>query len=473
VIPNLVMDLIVPLLHRFMDVYLAGEIFLISIFVLTLSGTLALNRALYGYWSAMPLISFPLLYNGVLLVGVMNYLFGIGIALWALASWIWLRERAWPWRYLVSVLFVLVLFFCHLFAAGLYGLGLLSYELYRESLQGRKLRLRRVAAFISVGLPFLIVLPLFYVSPTLTLAKLNFWEANGKIDGVMLVFTTYYDLVAIALAAVVIAAGLWAMRYRVLHFHRFGWFLLGVGGLVYLAMPRVVFATYMADQRLPIGLAFMVIACMHLELTRKAVRQAFAAVLFVLLAIRVVEVQTVWQQLSRSTLDFRSSISEIALGSRVLVVYADASAGEAGRDLPYIHAACLAMIEKSSLVTTAFTVEGKQILQTRNKYSKIVDTDDGTPPSLGQFILATEVEADEADNYWDNWPTNFDYVYLLFTEPGAVNPDTERLELVKEGPRFQLYKVIRPAPDKTPDTKPDADKQKVDQPKKDQEEDEE
>ena len=448
VIPNLVMDLIVPVLHRFMNVYLAGEIFLISIFVLTLSGTLALNRALYGYWSAMPLIAFPLLYNGVLLVGLMNYLFGIGIALWALASWIWLRERAWPWRYVASSIFVIALFFCHLFAAGLYGLGLLSYELYRAWSGGWRISFHRFAIFASAGLPFLVVLPLLYVSPTLTLANLNFWEANGKIDGVMLVFTTYYDLVAIALAAVVIAAGLWAMRYRVLHFHRFGWFLLAVGGVTYLAMPRVIFATFMADQRLPIGLAFMVVACMHLELTRKAVRQGFAAVLFVLLAIRVAEVQVVWQQLSGATLDFRNSISSITPGSRVLVVYADGSAGDNARDLAYIHAACLAMIERSSLVTTAFTVKGKQILHVRNEYSHIADVEDGTPPNLGQFLIAADLEGDEIDNYWDGWPRNFDYVYLLFTEHDAPNPDTERLELVKEGRRFQLYRVLRPKPEK-------------------------
>ena len=55
---------------------------------------------------------------------------------------------------------MLALFFCHLFAAGLYGLGLLAYELYRESQHGWKLSLRRVAAFVAVGLPFLIVRPL-------------------------------------------------------------------------------------------------------------------------------------------------------------------------------------------------------------------------------------------------------------------------------------------------------------------------
>jgi len=467
VIPNLVMDVIVPFLQQFMSVYVAGEIFLISIFVVTLSGTLVLNRALYGYWSAMPLISFPLLYNGVLLVGVMNYLFGIGVAIWALASWVWLRDRAWPWRFLMSLLFVLILFFCHLFAVGLYGVGLLAFETYGTWQARGKFTLGRYAEFLSAGLPFLVVLPLLYVSPTLTLAAEYGWEADGKIDGLIMVFKTYYDMVAIALGAVVGVAALWAMRYRVLHFHRFGWFLLGVGGIVYLAMPRFLFATYLADQRLPIGLAFMIVACMHLEMRLQRVRNAFAAVLFVLLAVRVVEVQTVWQQLSGGTIEFRNSVNEIARGSRVLVVYADGNAGETARDLSYTHAACLAMIERSSLVTTAFTVKGKQILQVKNEYSHIADVEDGTPPNLGQFMLSAELEGDEIENYWDGWPKNFDYVYLLFTDSGAPNPDSDRLELVKEGPRFQLYKVIKTAPK----TAPAATQPKTDAPKKDQDDD--
>ena len=96
IIPNLMIDIIVPVLHRFMSVYLAGQIFTIAAFVLIASGTLVFSRALNGRWSLLPLIALPLLYNGVLLVGVMNYVFGIGLALWALAAWVTLRDRAWP-----------------------------------------------------------------------------------------------------------------------------------------------------------------------------------------------------------------------------------------------------------------------------------------------------------------------------------------------------------------------------------------
>src|SRR5262249_52239472 len=127
IIPNLMMDLVVPILERVMNVFVAGQVFTIASFVLILSGTLALNRQLFGHWSVLPLIAFPLLYNNIFLVGTMNYVFGIGLALWAMVSWLALRERTIVLRLFVSTLFVLMLFFCHLFAVGVYGLGVLSF----------------------------------------------------------------------------------------------------------------------------------------------------------------------------------------------------------------------------------------------------------------------------------------------------------------------------------------------------------
>src|SRR6185437_15031403 len=127
VIPNLTMDLIVPLLARFMNIYLAGQVFIVGMFALIVSGVLALNRVLIGRWSVFPLFAFPLLYNYVFLVGLMNYIFGIGVALWALAGWIALRERSWPLRFVLSTACVVALFFCHLCALGIYGIGVLSF----------------------------------------------------------------------------------------------------------------------------------------------------------------------------------------------------------------------------------------------------------------------------------------------------------------------------------------------------------
>ncbi len=126
IVPNLVMDILLPPLARFVNIYMAGQIFTISTFALIVSGTLAVNRVLFGRWSALPLIVCPLLYNFVFLVGIMNYLFGVGLALWALAAWLALLDRPLILRLAVSTAFVIALFFCHLYAVGIYGIEVLA-----------------------------------------------------------------------------------------------------------------------------------------------------------------------------------------------------------------------------------------------------------------------------------------------------------------------------------------------------------
>src|SRR3981081_3547747 len=125
------MDLVVPALSRIVNIYLAGQFYTITSFVLILSGTFALNRQLYGHWSVLPLTAVPLLYNTVFLVGTMNYVFGIGLSLWALAAWAALRQRAVMLRLAVSTLIVFLLVFCHLFSVGVYAIGVLAFELQR------------------------------------------------------------------------------------------------------------------------------------------------------------------------------------------------------------------------------------------------------------------------------------------------------------------------------------------------------
>ncbi|MFA6266313.1 MAG: hypothetical protein WC670_11450 [Pseudolabrys sp.] len=443
VIPNLTMDIIVPWLAKVVNIYLAGQIYIVSMFALIMSGSLALNRALIGRWSVTPLFAYPLLYNFVFLVGLMNYLFGIGVALWALAGWVALRERAWPLRYVLSSACVLVLFFCHLSALGIYGVGILSFELLRLWERRHEPWPARIAEFVGGGLPFLAVAPLLALSPTMGLAANVFWEQRGKIDGLMYIIADYSDIAAFMIVAVLGAAIVWAVRHRVLRFHPLVFVLLVVGIVIYLALPRVMFDTYMTDQRVPIGIAFMIFACGDLELRRRLVRRGFMIVLILLIAGRLIEIDYNWTQLSDSTSQFRSSVKRIPTGSKVFVAYSDRSMGDDVRDLGLVHAACIATIERSSLVTTLFTVPGKQILHVKPAYEDYADIHDGTPPSVAQLIVAAEQPQPGTPAFWLNW-TKFDYLYVLFTEDDAPNPYPSHLKLVADGDRFQLYKIIKP-----------------------------
>ena len=452
IIPNLMMDIIVPPLQRLMSVYAAGQIYTIVSFLLIIGGTLALNRQLFGRWSVLPLIAFPLLYNNVFLVGTMNYIFGMGLALWAMTAWVRLREHNPVIRLTVSLLFVLALFFCHLFAVGVYGLALAAFETSRliEQYRARGTRASAASAkrwlladFVATGLPFLPVLPLLMMSPTWGLRASFVWEFSGKLDGLLYVIEVYSHLAALLLTGIVAFAAGFGLRHRALQFHSTGWALLIIGSITYLAMPRIIFETYMADQRLPISLAFMVIACAHLNLGNDYVRRGFATVLVLLLAIRVFEVQSVWADASKTIVAFRDSVRLIDRGSKILVAYADPEAGDDTKDLVLVHAACTAIIERSALVTTAFTVKGKQILEVREPYRNRVDRIDGTPPSVAQLLQVAEEgpQQDRAENYWNKWTTDYDYVYVLFSDSGYENPDPTRLTAVYTGERFALFRI--------------------------------
>jgi hypothetical protein len=439
IIPNLMMDLIVPVIGRVMNIYLAGQVFTVLIFALIVSGALVLSRVLHGRWSATPLFAVPFLYNYMFLIGVMNYLFGIGLALWALAFDIHLRNRTVP-RLLVSTLFVIALFLCHLFALGIYGVGVLSYELMRAWKDKPAPRALLIALVIG-GLPFLAALPLLLMSPTMQLATDLLWESHGKLDGLTYVIATYSEVIGILLVALIVAGAVWCRQHQLLHVHPLGWFVLVIGGLIYLAMPRVLFASYMADQRMPIAIAFMFIACIDVNLRQRMVRRGFITLLLVLVAVRLIEVNVSWTNLSATTAQFRSSVKRLPPGSRVLVAYAQHSSGEDVADLGLVHAACLAIIERSALVTTAFTVSGKQILRVRPQYQDQVDTLDGTPPTIEEVVLAAGEWPPADDAYWQDWTNKFDYLYVLFTDNDDVNPAPAHLTLVQNADRFQLYRI--------------------------------
>jgi hypothetical protein len=336
---------------------------------------------------------------------------------------------------------VVILFFCHLSALGVYGIGVLALELMRLwELRAKRPWGPALAEFVMSGVPFLAAAPFLAASPTMQLVARYEWEPLGKLDGLINVVAVYSDVVTVGLMAIIVAGGVWAARRRLLGFHPFGWWIAGVGIVVYLALPRVMFDSYMADQRVALPLAYMLIACVSLDMRHRLVRRGFIVMLLVLLAARMIEVDVSWSELSNSANDVRNSVRRIRPGSKVFVAYGDREAGSDVRDLGLVHAPCIAMIERAALVTTAFTVVGKQVMHVRPEIRDMVDAEDGTPPSTAQLIVAATRPTDDMPEYWLRWQ-EFDYLYVLFTEEEAENPDPDHLTLLHEGDRFQLYRI--------------------------------
>jgi hypothetical protein len=442
VLPNLAMDLVVPVLARISNVYLAGQLFLVATILLLVTGPMAIGYALNRRLNAWPMVGFLFLYNGVLLTGLINYLAGVGIGMWGLAGWILLRDRSMVLRIAVSTAIVLALFFCHLSAVGLYGLAIGSYELWHWNGRGRKFDARLIVDLASLIVPALPVLPLLMMSPTWGLAQDVEWSSQSKIDGLMTVVRIYDDTLDLGILGLATLAFGWALQRGHLRFHPVALPYLLICIVVYMATPNVLFGSYMGDQRLAIAMVLTLFGFGRLNMSDRQIRIAFLVLLVSFSTMRFVNVGVHWVHLSRIYEQFRVALTNVPKGSKILVAYADEEvSNESDRDA-LSHTACLGIIERSSLVSTAFTVKGKQIMTVRDDYRGRVDVEDGFPPTVSRLLVGSESE-DDGGNYWDDWEENHDYLVVLYGANDAETPDSDQLEEVAGGDGFKLYKILK------------------------------
>lgn len=446
-IPNLAMDLIVPPLGRLMDVYRAGQVFTALTVLATVTGPMAIHMALYRRTNAFPLTAFVVVYNGIFLFGMMNFLLGVGLAMWGLAAWIAIRDKALWLRLVVSMLFCIGLYVCHLYAIGLYGLGIGSFEVWAWARRKWRLDRRLVVDLIALIVPVLPIVPLLLGSSTWGLVGEYGWAPQSKMEGLELVFRTYIDTHDLAVMGFGALALGWALHRQILSAHGAALPLLVFGFAVFLAMPYTLFGSEMADQRMPVALLLMLIGFVRLDPEDKWSKAGFMVLVVGFAVLRVGDVTMQWLKMDRIYADFRASLVDVPRGSKILVAYADEPKGTQAEQDAISHAPCVAMIERSALVSTAFTVKGKQIMTVRRDFRAQVDSEDGVPPSISQLVAASYVRPDDAprDHYWDNWTDEDDFVYVLYTEREADNPDPTNLDLVHDGRGFQLYKVKKDA----------------------------
>lgn len=447
IIPNLAMDLIVPPLSRLMDVYRAGQVFTALTVLAIVTGPMVVHKALFGRLNVFSLTAFVVVYNGIFLFGMMNFLLGVGLAMWGLAAWIAMREKTLWLRLVVSTLFCLVLYVCHLYAIGLYGLGIGSIEIWAWARRSYRFDRRLGIDLIALVLPVLPVVPLLLRSSTWGLVGEYAWAPQSKMEGLELVFRTYIDTHDLAVMALGAAALGWALHRQILSMHWASLPLAIFGFAVFLAMPYTLFGSEMADQRMPVAMLLMLIGFVRLDPDDKWSKAGFLVLVIGFALLRVGDVTLQWVRMDRIYADFRTSLIQVPPGSKILVAHADDPKGTQAEQDAISHAPCVAMIERSALVSTAFTVKGKQIMTVRKAYHAQVDTEDGNPPTISQLVASSYVRPDDAprDYFWDNWTDEDDFVYVLYTEREADNPDSTNLDLVHDGRGFQLYKVKKDA----------------------------
>lgn len=129
---NLAMEVIVPLLAKGMSLILAFKVFASLAMLLLTSGAAALGRVISGRISYLLLGVLLFTQNAMFQMGLLNYLFGLGLAFWLLAAWIYMRNDLNLVRWTAFASGCILVYLCHLSAFGVYAVCILGYELGRE-----------------------------------------------------------------------------------------------------------------------------------------------------------------------------------------------------------------------------------------------------------------------------------------------------------------------------------------------------
>jgi hypothetical protein len=431
-LPNLAMDLTVPPLTRWLPLAWAGKVFVVASLCLMSGGAAVLHRVLFGKWSAWPLLAFLLLYDATLLWGLINYLFGLGISLFALALWIALRSRP-RLRLALGAAFALVLFFAHLLAFGLYGVMVIGYEAGAVF----RLRLRPVRAMgtlILAAAPFLPPAAIYLMlTPKAGDGHISYLPISYKITsffGIFGISSLPFDLTCFAIAVVATSFVFWQRWVRL---HPAMVVPLGLLLLTYLIMPDELATASGADRRIPQLLAFLLVAGSRWTAPLTAAARAFAGAALFLFFVRLSVLGGTWLESDRLYSQLLPALDALPAGSRAAV----AIPSDAGLfpPPPLLHFPALAVVRRDAFVPTLFAFPSQQPIALRQHYAALANQ---LPP--GRLWAALVERSAPLDSAERAALAEYDFVIFEGRRPFAVQPSIE-LSLLFVMPRFVLARV--------------------------------
>jgi hypothetical protein len=435
-VPNLAMDAVVPAMLHVMPLEWGGKAFLLLSFLLIAGGAATLHRALFSAWSPWPCLTFLLLYGRILIWGFLGYLFALGLALFALAAWVALRERGLVARLILGVATSLILYFAHLMAFGVFALLMLGYE------AGLLLR-RWPGTAVAVGVLALdglalvppLVVMLLTAESTMG-GAIGFANPLRKVDLLFSVFDAYSRPFDIACFALAVAGLALAYRRRWLRLDPRLAIPLALLAIAYLVMPSQLFTASGADRRLPQVLALLLVAGSVWAAPRARLRRLYLGAALLLFLARMGFVFAAWGDSDRTYAALLPALDRVPRGGHLAVAYPpDAVNAEA---IPLLHLPVLAVPRREAFVPTLFAAASQQPIAMRSPWRELADA--LSPSRLWQGFTdnAAPLSPAERDEL-----AQYDYIVFLARRPFTLAPSAD-LALAFSSPRFQLYRLLPP-----------------------------
>jgi len=419
-IPNLAVDIAVPLLARFMPLEIAHLLFLLFAMLLVASGAIAVNLALFRRLSILPFGVFLLLYNRHLLWGFINYVFGVGLALWIFVAWITLREQRPALRFALFSVLSTALFIAHLHALGCYAVLVVTYETAARW-QTLRTNTRQFTTGLAVTLSqfaFPAILLLLFSKTRERAGDTRFSTVWSKLAGSFDVFNNYDH--ALDFATMLILCGLFlaALARRKIRVHPRMVLPLLTLTLVYLLLPYRIFGSIGADRRLTMFIAVIFVASLEWGAREIRWRIILGTAMLGFFVVRMGVIAVQWHRADDVYQSLISAIDLIGTGDRLAVFAGDPSQVPYLRNPPVDHIANIAVVHRDAFVNSLFADEGNQVLRVRYN----TDTAFFKCPSQTYRVLPSNGGWGKADVFssfpWDR----FDYLLIIHARFFAGEP---------------------------------------------------
>jgi len=455
-IPNIGTDVVMPPLLWIMPVYVAGQVMLGVTLILPVLGTIAYSRAVLGQRSYWSLGAGFVAYNVIFILGFMNFLVSLGLALLAAAAWVHWSER---YRLRMTAALIIVaplIFLTHLLGSLFLGLLIFCHDVTsRPWGQPRAVRRDAAVRFGTGSLIFLIPALLYARSRAGFGSAATIWATpHDKLLFLFAPFLNYLWRPDLALGLLIGAVVLACVVTRRATFAPETVLAAVILLLLYAVVPAVMDGAPFAI-RLSVMLGFLVFAGFTPPGLGQFIGPALGICLGGVFLLRMALLMSIWSGQNDDIASLRQVIAHVPEHSRVVAMSVHAADNPtywhamparrflADGFLTTEHLPALVTVDRDSMWPLLFSRDGRQPISVLPAYRGLTA---GEGLLHDYHLLATDQPGPAMTSdlpYLADWTRKFDYV-LVMLAGGATDLETfrpDRLELLARSDIAALFRV--------------------------------
>ncbi|HSZ11112.1 MAG TPA: hypothetical protein VK759_02980, partial [Rhizomicrobium sp.] len=438
-IPNLAAEIGVPFLAHFMALDAAARLFLSLGVAMWVIGPSLIHRALYGRFGFAPLAAAFFAYNANFMWGFINYYFAAGLSLVVFAAWIATDGRRRPWMIAGFAVAVTVVYFSHIFASCMLVLMMGCFELSgftqrRDTKDFRRQLISIAIAFMPAAIAFLFLRP----HAGGDTSRLEFDIVSTFMERVNAMVQWNYDRPALLLLVPLAALLLFAIRRRLVTFHKRMFFVLIAFALGTFLAPEWAMGGWGVELRMPAVFCSLVFASATLHVSPKRAAIAVAVCLAVM-AYCAATLAGNWMYYDRRYSEFRTVSATMPHNEKVLTVLDGSAIGMASDQL-YWHVGEFGIIDRNAFTQLMFGTAGQHVIRLRKAYRSFAadSAQQGSPPDITELddLAAGQVDGDtdirDTFPYLMYYQCHFDQAVVIDLN-GTHSPLPTRLKLRHDG----------------------------------------